>query len=234
MNGIEEYPHIISDKIITNIRKIVDHFFTTKILQKIEGIERPIKEVYSDLVERKHGRFEIIPSLDIQKNILEQLRQSFNFDLLREKCIRTLQPNYGVGSDNNSGVDKIREELCILAIEPNSEMGDWHRDVYIYTENDYTKDTYYITQIIYLDDVSGTEFCEYSEGYTKNTFSDSDLEKYRKKTIQSYYGSSILFDGRNIHRGLENNTSSMRYALYVAYSKIGYIDKESNLPYIFL
>ena len=52
---------------------------------------------------------------------------------------------------------------------------------------------------------------------------------YEKKIIKSSKGSSVVFDGRTLHRGLDNDSNNIRYALYISYYKGSYVDKEGLL-----
>jgi hypothetical protein len=50
--------------------------------------------------------------------------------------------------------------------------------------------------------------------------------------IKSNPLSSVIFDGRTLHKGLENNTKETRYAIYISYHTPSYIDKESILEHV--
>jgi len=76
---------------------------------------------------------------------------------------------------------------------------------------------FYITHIIYLDNISSTTYYLGSQ-----TNSDPNPSIYPKLTVQSEYGKMVLFDGRIIHKGLCNKSNTTRYAIYISYYKKSY------------
>ena len=82
-------------------------------------------------------------------------------------------------------------------------------------------------------DIEKTEFALFMEKIKANFkltyIVDPADEKYKKKHVHSKKCSSIFFDGRTIHRGLENGSDKMRYAIYISYYKKTYIDYETQL-----
>jgi len=205
---------IIKKKDSIKLNSLISQFFTEEILPTVTKCKRPIKIKYNDFVERSRGRFEITPSKKLKKQIIQILNNNIKFRILNEKLKNTIKHFW---SD-------VTEEICILPLEPNTKDGKWHRDIFVKSKNDFDKNVFYITQLIYLDDISDTEFCLNSQ----NNINNND-EIYEKKYIQSQKCSSIFFDGRTIHRGLKNESDNIRYAIYISYYKKKYIDNETQL-----
>jgi ectoine hydroxylase-related dioxygenase (phytanoyl-CoA dioxygenase family) len=114
--------------------------------------------------------------------------------------------------------------MGILPVEPNTKSGNWHRDIFVTHKHDFRKPPFYITQLIYLDDNADTLFCLHSENNP-----DNNPKKYVIKRIKSHPGSSVVFDGRMLHKGLENNGEKTRYAIYIVCYADSYVDKEAKL-----
>lgn len=53
--------------------------------------------------------------------------------------------------------------------------GDYHRDIFVKSQNDFTSKLFYITHLIYLDDISSTEFYINSQNNP-----DTDVSIYSK------------------------------------------------------
>jgi len=212
-------PHIISIKNAFLLKTIINDFFEKKIKKKIEKYPRPFPEKYNNFLERKRGRFEITPPPFLLKKIWNLLLENKSFVKQRNE-IKTII------LENANG---YKEELGILPVEPHSTSGDWHRDIFITGKKDFVKPPFYITQLIYLDDKADTAFCLHSE-----TNPNNNPKKYVKKNVSANTGTSIVFDGRTLHKGLENNTDETRYAIYIVYFTDSYVDKESRLTEILL
>ena len=217
LNIITKIDNIINKKQIKKLKKIIDIFFKKEILSRLENCKRPIVDKYGDLIERQLGRFEITPSSSISKKIWKLLNQSNDF-ISKNKAIKKIIHN---------SYKHVREELCIIPLESNTIDGNWHRDIFVRSKLDFDKSPFYITQIIYLDANAGTDFCENSKNNDNN-----NVNLYKKKTIQAKPGSSIIFDGRTLHKGNGNKTDKIRYAIYISYFEENYIDKESNMKTI--
>jgi len=213
-NSIKKYKDLFSESEINSIRKLVDDYFKNTVLAKLENMERPLKQKYGDIIERNKGRFEITPPTTLETKIKNILFKNTNFSNLNTILKRIIKNNY----------KDVIEEFCILPLEPNTALGKWHRDIFIKSKNDFSKKVFYITQIIYLDELSNTEFC-----LNSNHNSDNTTSLYEKKIIKSSKGSSVVFDGRTLHRGLDNDSNNIRYALYISYYKGSYVDKEGLL-----
>lgn len=205
---------IITKEDSTKLKSLISNFFTDEILPSINKCKRPIKIKYSDFVERSKGRFEITPSNKLKKEIFKILNKNKKFKILNEKLKNTIKYFW----------NDVTEEICILPLEPNTEDGKWHRDIFVKSKNDFDKNIFYITQLIYLDDKADTEFCINSQNNSNN-----DDKIYKKKYVESQKCSSIFFDGRTIHRGLKNNSNNIRYAIYISYYKKTYVDYETQL-----
>lgn len=205
---------IIKKKDSIKLNSLISHFFTKEILPTVTKCKRPIEMKYNDFVERSKGRFEITPSKKLKKQIIQILNNNTKFKILNEKLKNTIKHFW----------NGVTEEICILPLEPNTEDGNWHRDIFVKSKNDFDKNVFYITQLIYLDDKADTEFCINSQN------NDNNNDKiYKKKYIQSQKCSSIFFDGRTIHRGLKNDSNDIRYAIYISYYKKQYVDNETQL-----
>ena len=203
-----EIPNIITPESRVEIYSYIKPFFEHEILDKITF--RPMQEKYGDLVERSKGRFEIIPPKYLEHKIWEILLQNEPFVKINQELRQQI------------GISHCVQELGILPVEANTPAGSWHRDVFL---EDFARSPYYITQIIYLDDKSNTELCVDS-----HQNSNSDPDYYCKKRFCSKSASSLIFDGRTLHRGLANYTDQTRYAIYISYYEQYYVDLESILP----
>lgn len=212
---IRKIDNLISKETAEELKKEIRSFFETEIQKKIEDCPRPIKPKYSDFLERKRGRFEITPPPPLETTIWKLLLENPAFSKINKEVKDKITQN---GND-------CREDLCILPVEPNTKEGGWHRDVFIDSVKDFEKYPYYITQIIYLDDKANTEFCLNSQNNNHN-----DPSIYAKKNIRASPQSSILFDGRTLHKGMKNNTNETRYAIYISYYDSSYVDKETLNP----
>ena len=218
-NKTRKYQKIIPlfPKTITNIipkntsiflKKEIQNYFE-EIQIKWTHCKRPIAGSYGDFVERSKGRFEIVPPLLLRKKIKKALMQSTLFCKERKRIRQQVGPG-------------CREEWCILPVEPNTPDGAWHRDIFVTKLSKKCKKIFYMTQLLYLDDKADTEFCLGSENDPSN-----QPEKYEKRTIQAEPCSSIVFDGRMMHRGLKNDSDETRFAIYISYYAPWYQDKES-------
>lgn len=205
---------IIKKKDSIKLASLISQYFTKEILPIVNKCKRPINIKYNDFVERSKGRFEILPSKKVLRQIFQILNSNKKFRILNEKIKNTIKHFWG----------DVTEELGILPLEPDTAEGKWHRDIFVKSKNDFDKNVFYITQVIYLDDKADTEFCVNSQNN-----SDNNDEKYKKKHVHSKKCSSIFFDGRTIHRGLENESDKVRYAIYISYYKKTYIDNESQI-----
>jgi hypothetical protein len=204
--------HILSKESAEEILQMIKTFFEKEVLSKIEDCPRPIVKKHGDFVERKRGRFEITPPPALEKKIWKQLLKNETFVKINQETKDFITSHH----------NRCIEELCILPVEPGTKSGSWHRDIFVDSQKDFAKDPFYITQIIYLDDKANTEFCIDSQNHSNN-----NPQLYTKKRVKAEPLSSILFDGRTLHKGLENNAQQTRYAIYVAYYDSSYVDKES-------
>lgn len=192
------------------------NFFENDILSKLKNYSRPITKLYGDFVERNKGRFEIIPGKNLVAEIYRILNKSDAFVLYNNLAKNEIKRLTG---------EDVTEELCLLPVEPNVENGLFHRDIFVKSPMNFVENAFYITHLIYLDNIASTEFCLDSQ-----TNPDNNPDIYKKKIIQSGENKMVLFDGRIIHRGLENKADRTRYAIYISYYKKSYIDDESILP----
>lgn len=207
--------NIVNDNEGYILKDIVKEFFENDFLQKISKLSRPLDKKYNDVIERKMGRFEIIPPDNILFSIWNILRRNPLFVFINEKIKMEIQKNNPLSND-------CIEELGILPIEAHTDDGYWHRDVVINErENVFESKPYYITQIIYLDNLANTEFCIHSNYNRNNNFT-----KYDKKFIHTDSFSSVVFDGRHLHRGLANSSNDTRYAVYISYYDSSYKRRE--------
>lgn len=192
------------------------NFFEREILSKLKKYPRPITKIYGDFVERMKGRFEIIPSKNLVAEIYKILNKSDTFVLYNNLAKNEIKRLTG---------EDVTEELCLLPVERNVENGLYHRDIFVKSPINFVENAFYITHLIYLDNIASTEFCLGSE-----TNPDNNPDIYKKIIIQSGENKMVLFDGRIIHRGLENKSDRTRYAIYISYYKKSYIDEETVLP----
>jgi len=211
---IKKINNIVSKEHAHKLKKMLSHFFEKEILSKIDQCPRPIKKKYGDFLERSKGRFEITPPPCLENKIWNLLIENASFVKLRNDLKAIIV--------NNTNHTQCIEELCILPVEPNTKSGNWHRDIFIKSKTDFDKEPYYITQIIYLDDKANTKFCINSQNN-----SNKNVNLYSKKLIKAAPLSSVVFDGRTLHKGLENNSKETRYAIYISYYDSNYVDKES-------
>jgi len=211
--------NILTEVQIKLLNHIIMNYFDKIILEKIKNFERPIKNKYGDFIERNKGRFEITPHPVLENKIWEILFSNNKFKIINKIAKKIIKKN------NN---EKVIQELCLLPLEPDTEDGIFHRDIFVNSEEDFKSNIFYLTHIIYLDDSAYTEFCQNS-----NYNSDNNINNYKIKKIKSEPGKMILFDGRLLHRGLKNNSSKPRLAIYISYYKKSYIDQESILPKLF-
>jgi hypothetical protein len=206
---LQKINNIISKEDGCELKGLLVDFFEKEILPKIENCPRPIKKKYGDFLERSKGRFEIIPSSPLENKILKLLFKNKKFAKINKEITEKIGEN-------------VIQELCILPVEPNTKCGVWHRDIFINSKKDFERNVYYITQIIYLDDKANTNFCINSQNNSNNNH-----KIYTRKIVEASPLSSVVFDGRTLHKGLENNTKETRYAIYISYHESSYIDKES-------
>jgi hypothetical protein len=204
--------HVIAKESAEELLKMIRTFFEKEVLHKIKDCPRPIIQKYGDFVERKRGRFEITPPPALEKRIWKELLKNETFANINRETKEYITSRY----------DGCIEELCILPVEPGTKSGSWHRDIFVHSKKDFDVEPFYITQIIYLDDKANTEFCIDSQNNHNN-----NPQLYAKKRVKASPLSSIIFDGRTLHKGLENNAQKTRYAIYISYYKSSYIDKES-------
>lgn len=205
--------NIISAITANKIRTIIANYFTNVIMKWVSNFDRPIQRKYGNFIERNKGRFEIsLPSV-IEKQIWDLLKQNSKFIQVNDEIKAIIKNNYPE--------ENVVEELCILPAEGNVSIGNWHRDVSLLSDDIWLNKTYYITQVIYLDDLSDTEFCLDSQNESN----------HEKRIFKSKVGCSVSFDGRMLHRGLENKSDMTRYAIYISYHKSSYVDEESVLEY---
>ena len=212
---IKKINNIITKENANKLKEIISEFFENEILSKINNCPRPVKKTYGDFVERSKGRFEIIPPTPLENKIWKILLEN-------ERFLETNNEIKEIITKNNG---KCIEELCILPVEPNTRGGVWHRDIFLYSKKDFERNPYYITQLIYLDDKANTKFCINSQNN-----SDNNVELYTKQTIKAQPLSSVIFDGRTLHKGLKNYSKYTRYAIYISYFDSSYVDKESVKP----
>lgn len=197
---------------------LVKNYFEKDFLSKITNFTRPLSKSYGDVVERKLGRFELIPPKHIYNQVLSILSRSNTFNLYNQLAKNEIKRLNG---------EDVVEEMCLLPVEPGVADGEYHRDIFVKSSSDFSNKPFYITHLIYLDNISSTEFCL---GSQNNPDNNPDL--YSKLIVQAEYGKMALFDGRIIHKGLGNKSKTTRYAIYIAYYKKSYIDEESILPYL--
>jgi hypothetical protein len=209
---MQKIKSIISKEDAREIRQLVKNFFENKILDKIKNCPRPVIQKHGDFVERNLGRFEITPTPLLKKQIWKRLLKNDTFVKINGETKDFLKKHH----------NSCKEELCLLPVQPNTKSGTWHRDIFVRSKKDFSMAPFYITQIIYLDDKAGTKFCIGSQ----NNLSD-DHQLYDKKEFKATSLSSILFDGRMLHKGMGNNTNQTRYAIYISYYISSYVDKES-------
>lgn len=231
--------NIVNENQAQMLKNIVKEFFENDFLKKISNLSRPLEKKYNDVIERKLGRFEIIPPDNILFSIWNILRINPLFVSINQKIkmeIENLSSEFNqtnqlpasmYSKKNNPCSKYCIEELGILPIEPHTEDGYWHRDV-VTSERDnvFESKPYYITQIIYLDNLANTEFCVKSNKNRNNNFI-----KYDKKIICSDLCSSVVFDGRHLHRGLANRSNETRYAIYISYYDSYYKRREYDINF---
>lgn len=191
------------------------HYFESEFLPKIAPLSRPLDQKYGDVIERHPGRFEINPPKSVVDSLWLVLRQCPVF----EKANRLIRDEI-----QNFDADNCIEEIGILPVEPHTPPGYWHRDVFSRHESDFQKKPFYYTQLIYLDNKANTEFCVHSSRCRNNNYT-----KYDRKIVAALPRSSVVFDGRFLHRGLANTSDETRYALYISYYVSSYQDREHAL-----
>jgi len=111
-----------------------------------------------------------------------------------------------------------------LPVKGNEEAaGDWHRDtVPLFDPDvDYNIPPWFYTTLIPLQDLTlqngatlfipGSHKCSYE-----------DAKNFPKIQFEAKVGSVILFDGRILHKGMPNATTTTRTVLYTVYSKNWY------------
>ena len=218
---------IITKEQAISIKGILHDFFQNTFLPKISNLSRPLDKKYGNFIERHLGRFEIIPPDDIVNSIWNILFNGFvEENNVFGKVNQIIQSEIQY---NNPLSEKCIKELGILPIEPHTKNGYWHRDVYFREPSYYQRKPFYITQVIYLDNLANTEFCINSRHNSNNNYT-----KYDKKVICAQPLSSVIFDGRHLHRGLANLTDETRYALYISYYDSSYVDREHLAdPFLF-
>jgi len=69
----------------------------------------------------------------------------------------------------------------------------------------------------------------HNKTYSDGLYPDNNPKKYKKKRVSADIGSSVVFDGRMLHQGLENNTDETRYAIYIVCYADSYRDEEATL-----
>ena len=209
--------NVINEESGTKILAILQNYFKNDILKKVQGLERPLQHKYRNFLERSLGRFECYFDKSSEKQIMDYLLINTRFKDIHNYCIEQIK-KYN---------DGCVEDICFIPVEANTQTGMWHRDTII--ENlvvDFERPLYYIGHLIYFDNLANTEFCLNSE-YNNN----NDASIYEKKLINSEKNSSVFFDGRILHRGLENTTSGIRYAIYISYTASNYTVKETENVY---
>jgi len=177
-----------------------------------------LSKSYGNVVERKLGRFEIIPPEHIYSQIYKILLQSKTFQFYNNLAKNEIKRLTG---------EDVIEEMCLLPVEPGVTNGEYHRDIFVKSSSDFDSMPFYITHLIYLDEISPTKFCINSQNNSNN-----NPNIYNKILIESSNGKMVLFDGRIIHKGLANKSTTTRYAIYISYYKKSYTDDESVLPYL--
>lgn len=197
------------------LSELCRHYFESEFLKKIAPLSRPLDKKYGDVIERHLGRFEINPPKSVVDSLWLVLRQCPIFDVTNRLIRDEIQRNYTNG---------CIEEIGILPVEPHTPPGYWHRDVFSRHESDFTRKPFYYTQLIYLDNKANTEFCVHSSRCRNNNYT-----KYDTKVVAALPRSSVIFDGRFLHRGLANTTDETRYALYISYYDSSYKDREHAL-----
>ena len=63
-----------------------------------------------------------------------------------------------------------------------------------------------------------------------STSRNNVAEHFKSFKINPQSGDFVFFDGRTIHRGLENHMESERMAIYITYTAKDYIDEDAHLP----
>lgn len=212
---IKKIDHMICKEDAKELKNQLVQFFEEEIKNKIRNCPRPIKPKFGDFLERKKGRFEITPPPLLEKKIWKILLKNQKFIKINKEINDFIIKNDKTGST-------CIQELCILPVEPGTTNGKWHRDIFVRSRNDFEREPFYMTQLIYLDDKSDTEFCVDSQNnYHNNPY------LYVKKTYRAKPFSSVIFDGRTLHKGLSNDTKETRYAIYISYYISTYVDKDT-------
>jgi len=88
-------------------------------LGKIQKCTRPVTEIYGDFVERRKGRFEIIPPKQIETKIWKILFKNNKFVKTNQEITNIIKKNY----------KGCVQELGILPVESHTKNGIWHRDI---------------------------------------------------------------------------------------------------------
>jgi hypothetical protein len=209
--------NVINEESGAKILASLEHYFKTSILKKIDGYERPLQQKYRNFLERSLGRFECYFDKTLEQQIMDYLLLNPQFKDIHNYCIERIKKHN----------DGCIEDICFIPVEANTPDGVWHRDTIIENEiADFERPLYYIGHLIYFDNLANTEFCLNSEHNSNN---NADI--YEKRMINAQTYSSVYFDGRILHRGLKNNSSNTRYAIYISYTASSYSVKETQNVY---
>ena len=209
--------NVINGETGLKILAIVEDFFKTNILKKVEAHKRPLQQKYRNFIERSLGRFECYFDKITEQQIMDYLLINPQFKDIHNHCIECIKKHN----------DSCIEDICFIPVEANTVEGIWHRDTIIENEIvDFERPIYYIGHLIYFDDLANTEFCLNSQHNSNN---NPDI--YEKRMINAETNSSVFFDGRILHRGLKNNNPKTRYAIYISYTASSYIVKETQNIY---
>jgi curved DNA-binding protein CbpA len=159
---------------------MINDYFHNIFLPSLKNLSRPLSKSYGDVVERKLGRFEIIPPKHIHKQIYEILKESEKFAIYNKMARDEIKRYTG---------EDVVEKMCLLPIQPGMGLlnGDYHRDIFVKSQNDFTSKPFYITHLIYLDDISSTEFCINSQNNPNN---NADI--YSKYISEPKSGTDII------------------------------------------
>jgi hypothetical protein len=184
-----------------------------KYKRSVKNLPRPIMAF--DMLERARDRFEISLSDEVKKEFLFQLCRNKWYRKAEKKLILYLNKHYG---DHNIDVG-------LLPVAGGNPPGPWHRDAHFYDSFSESSKAFYFTILVYLDEGAGTEFLLGSSVSRSDVVSDFKTLKMKPKS-----GDLVFFDGRTIHRGLENSIESQRIAIYITYTAKDYVDEEAHLP----
>jgi ectoine hydroxylase-related dioxygenase (phytanoyl-CoA dioxygenase family) len=192
----------------TEIKKI-----KAMVMAKISGMERPLK-TYSDIAERQSGR------LDYRCGFTAEIFAEIAAPI--QQLVRELSPR--IDCSHYWGV---------VTSLPGAGPTDLHRDIYpilnsVTGQNigvhDLSLPPYYFTVLIPLVELTlengPTQFVRQSN---QQLTALEDKNKLLTPLLQP--GDYVIFDGRTLHRGLPNTTTSERMLAYITFIADWYNDQ---------